>query len=225
MGIIVGAFVVVWAAGLPDSPASRKPPTTRNSRNSRRFQRLLLLVVAGLVALYLAPGEAQTYVQVRAGDLTAAYNGLVNGTGTMNSNGINQTSGSVRADLDRATLGIFQEHWSTGVGANQVPVYEEQHTGFALAGHNTYLETAAVGGVFGIAALDLYLISFRRFVKLAAEKGVEVIALSCTMLVFVSMAAMALVLTMDYNSILWLPLALVAGITQGETYCTAKNLS
>jgi O-Antigen ligase len=218
MGIIVGAGVVVWSAGLPYNPLGRQPHATRGLRTWLRVRRLLLLLAAGLVAFSFAPSKVQTYVQIRGADLTAAYDGIVYGTVARTSNGSSQTSGSERAQLDRLTLDIFQQHWVTGIGAGQVPLSVEERIGFAKAGHDTYLETAAVGGIFGITALIVYLVALRRLVKRSANDWVDSIDLNCTMLIFVSMAAMAIVLTLDYNSIFWLPLALVAGIARKPYY-------
>lgn len=201
MGIIVGALLII--VGLAPVP-SRDPVKAL-------FKRLAVagVLVAGIAVLYQSSqGLVRSYIDNRLVDLQFGLGGLLTGDAGISSVG----SATERSLLLEGTLEVVRQQPFFGVGPQNLQLLMYGITGVSGKGaHNTYLELLAIGGLFGAFALLAYVgftwAALRRARSAAPHSGmwapVRAVRLAC-----LAMAMMALVLTVSYNAILWLPLAL-----------------
>ena len=214
MGVLIACTVLVLGAA-PTVSLRRSP-----GRKIASVGAAALSVVLVAVALFLvSPGPVRQYMAERIDDLRATYQTLVLGVEPALAPGqVNIGSGVERADLNQAALHVFLDHWAVGVGANEVPAAVGRLTGMPAPAHNTYLETAAVGGLVGLALLSYYVASvvsllaagFRRYRKVLTFEQ-QTLQRSIR-LVIVVIASLAAVLTLDYIAFFWLPMCLAIGI-------------
>jgi hypothetical protein len=216
MGVLIACAVLVLAAG---------PTISLKQAPGRKLARVgaaaLAVLLAGLAALFLSPGAVRLYLAERVDDLAATFQTLVLGAEPALAPGqVNIGSGVERADLSRAALDVFLDHWIVGVGANDVPAAIGRLTGMPAPAHNTYVETLAVGGIFGLALLVYYATCVVRLVRTGfrrdRENSVHSLerqsVLRATRLVIIVVALMAVVLTFDYIAFFWLPIILAIGL-------------
>ncbi|MFT3970667.1 MAG: O-antigen ligase family protein [Micropruina sp.] len=205
MGIVVAAVVLIGS--LAAEPAAL-------ARSARRTMAIVAgLGIASFTIYALLPNSMQSYIGERFGDLQSAVIQLVTGSSVADGNG----SGAERADLVLATLRVIADHPLSGVGPGNLEGMLYESIGVGKAAHNTYLELLAIGGLFAAVSLTLYF----GYVISGLGRASELLqedrnALASARMFVISVALMAGVLTIVYNSLLWLPLALVCAMARSR---------
>lgn len=210
MGIILAIVVVIMT-----SEAARGPARSLSQRILSRTATIVVLCGSLFTAFSLTSGNLRLYLDERTEDLRVAATTLL--TGQSSDVGA-VSSGAERAALFRGTLDVIRDNALTGVGPGNVPSALYQTVGLNKPAHNTYLETAAVGGIFGLLALITYALLVASCLRRASrmsqdtrQKGVAQIRLLC-----LCVGVMAAVLTLTYNAFIWLPLIMAAVLTASE---------
>ncbi len=226
MGMLLALLIIVLAAG--PSVSLRRSPTRKLAGVSAAAAGVALV---GFLSYQVFPPSVRLYVDERFEDLRAAFLSLVFGIQVpVASSSVNQGSGAERADLNAAALQVFEDNWLVGVGANQVPAAIGRLTGIELPAHSTYLETLAVGGALGLVVLVYYAGSLTALIRKASgradELPVETLAMvRAVRLVILCIAAMALVLTLNYIAFFWLPMALALAVSSLASSGAAPGIS
>lgn len=219
MGLIVAALVLVLTASEGGAVTG-----SRATHIVRRVGAIAAVACAGVAAYVLSTGALRAYLDERSTDLQSGLQVLLGGPGATTG-----TFGSAteRAELVEATGAVIGDHWLTGVGPNNLQLMLSQTLGIDKGAHNTYLETIAIGGVFGLLLLVTYLAVCRNCLKTASRLGttrpqeLRMVRLLCW-----SVALMALVLTLDYNGFVWMPLTLcLALVDRGRTVAPPVELA
>jgi O-antigen ligase len=180
-------------------------------------------MLAGVAAFFLSPGAVRQYLAQRVDDLKNTFETLASGAEPAVTSGqVSLGSGVQRANLSEAALEVFLDHWIVGVGANGVPAAIGRLTGTDGPAHNSYLETLALGGIFGLALLVYYVISVILLVRSgsrALKKSVPLEQKSLVRairLVIIVIAIVAGMLTLNYIALFWLPMILAIGLKAME---------
>ncbi|MBM9458386.1 O-antigen ligase family protein [Nocardioides sp. zg-536] len=197
MGLIVAAIVMIMSSGgMHRSSASRVVG---------RAGALIAVGVVGRVLYEFTSGQVRDYVDSRTQDLMSGVD-LVLGRNA----GASSTGSAVeRADLVGATVGIIRDHWMFGLGPNNLQEELAWAIGADKGAHNTYLESLAIGGIFGLLGLIFYFAICRtslRSLSAQAAPGSLANTRRAVSLLCLSAALMAVVLTINYNSFLFLPI-------------------
>lgn len=180
---------------------------------------LAAVSAALMVGYYLLPPVVRDYVDLRVQDAASSVAYLVTG---VDASAVD-SSGSERAELARGTLQIIAEHPIVGVGPNNLQALLYDEIGVQNAAHNTYLELLAIGGLVGCAAIVFYLASVVSSLRKLREANLSSIDETRSLRMFCLAAAlMALVLTVVYNSFLWIPLTLASAMQWASE--TSHNL-
>lgn len=159
---------------------------------------------AAVVAYLAAPEGLRRYIEERLEDIWVFVDLLMGRQVSATS------SGAERADQNLGAIGIIADSFPFGVGAGQVE-WRLAEAGFAnKAAHNTYLETVCIGGLFGLMFLAGYLWVLLRGVlrKPNLLDADAAVARSCCRWFVLVFLGFALFITFNYNSILWVPVAL-----------------
>lgn len=167
-----------------------------------------LPVLLGVAATPALPSAWRTYVADRWADLVAGLMQLFAGrSGLAPQTG----SGVERAALLRSTLEVIGENFAVGLGPNALQARLGWTIGVEKGAHNTYLEAVAIGGILGVLFLLGYFgvvllaLGPSRLSRRAEGRDIATLRLYCA-----AFAIMAGAVTLSYNAILWIPLAVVA---------------
>ncbi|MCL3817234.1 O-antigen ligase family protein [Aeromicrobium wangtongii] len=208
MGIIVAILVMVATAGAPKA-SSR----SLSQRTLSRLFTAAAVAAAGLVAFALSSGNLRHYLDERTRDLRVAFHQIVSG---QTADGP-VSSGAERAALFRGTATIIRDKFATGVGPGNVPQALYEEVGLYKPAHNTYLETVAIGGIFGaLAILGFFAIVMLRLRRGSWPSTLPKTGISEVRLLCVCVGLMAAVLTLTYNAFLWIPLILATAMASAS---------
>jgi O-antigen ligase len=196
MGFLVAALALL-VAPVAQTLASRRGGDVAILKVLGTAMTLVLLSFGAYVA---APQNVQSYLAIRAEDLVTANTPSVSLMG--------MTSTEERILLFDSALRVYSENYLLGVGAYKAPEFLQLYSGLAKTVHNSYLEALLAGGIFGALAIAFYV----TFVALALSKsrraGGNTNRRSLVLTLLFACGLIGLFLTMNYNSILWLPLVL-----------------
>ncbi|MFT4216782.1 MAG: O-antigen ligase family protein [Micropruina sp.] len=200
MGMIVAAVLLL---------ASASAGTRRHRISSVRM--IFLLPVAALLAIILygsLPPNVQMYVDARFWDLGRGAEYLLVGAdvGTVDGSGVE------RADLLLGTLTIIAMNPLVGVGPNNLQGMLYANIGIDKGAHNTYLEIVAIGGIFGLFAIGVYVANLLGGLRRGRTLNWSSSDVRCAQLFCLAVGLMAAVLTIVYNAMLWIPLTLACVI-------------
>lgn len=158
------------------------------------------------VLLYVAgPDQISTYLGRRTVEVIQAVGWIV---GEPSSGAAYLTSAQARLLLVWTAWGIGVSNFPLGIGAHRSEELIYDATGLRNVAHDTYVELLATGGIFGLATLALYIHALLRSLR----EPPTVLALQRERLIVVAQTLafgfIGLFLSLNYNSILWLPVTL-----------------
>lgn len=173
----------------------------------RVFTRFVLgLTVAAIVAVgagVIAPEGVRRYAERRSTDIVVAYERVTGGDLTELS-GLNSVE--ERLLVAYTALGLLNRNKVVGIGGYGTADAVAEVIGITRTIHNTYLEELVVGGLFGAAAIVVYVVLLARALARARHPDEDKTRRSCLITLSLVFALMSLFLTLNYNSIAWLPL-------------------
>lgn len=208
MGLLAAAVALVLTVDWNESSKSQ-----RVSLAVRRVAVAIGIAVVGIVVYNATTGAVHLYLEERIDDLRGGFYALTGGSGQSVVTG----SALERADLFRASVDIIEKNWMLGVGPNHLQGMLYEAIGVDKGAHNTYLETIAIGGLAGIAAVLIYLnavIGSLRAARRSATATADLRTVRCVGSVCLVAGLMASVLTLDYNMFVFIPLTLAAAAAQ-----------
>lgn len=219
MGVLLAIVVLVATAG--------NEVWVKGARSRRLAAQTGAAIGVGAVAagVYaLSSGALRGYLDERTADLRDGFNEIVLGR-TVDSGTVG--SAVERAELFSGTTAVVRENFITGVGPQNLQSILYNSIGVNKGAHNTYLETLAIGGLFGLLAIVVYVLSIRRALGDAsamAQSSRDHDEVRRVRLVVLATAAMAFVLTLDYNAFIWVPLILSVAIGAAARESSARML-
>lgn len=177
-----------------------------------RVVRMAIICAGTIVTIVLAytllPAQLRDYVDSRSSDLLPSIFSAFAG---QQSSSIYGSSGAQRSALFQGAIDVALAHPIVGVGGGQLPDYLLQTIGVRNAAHNTFLEFWAVGGLFGILAVVAYTFILGR--GIAKLKNMRTTTFRAVILFSVTILISAMTVTLTYNLLFFLPLALTVGLT------------
>lgn len=201
MGLLVALTVLMILPIL-------RAPRRHLGRTVRQVAITTILVSGiGYCVYRWGPAGLQTYLQARASDVTNSVQELL--SSTLVGEGVHYTSAESRAILLTAAADLVTQNWFTGVGVFRTNQVLGDVTGIQNVSHNSYLEMLLIGGVWGGLFLGFYVINTVAALRVNNLGNLmlagEVEALSQLLIVF---GICGFFLSLTYNSVIWLPLAL-----------------
>jgi O-antigen ligase len=207
MGLL--AAFLVWVAAPAVEAFVRRKGWSINFLISFVTIAIIGLLFGGLFAV--APQGVQLYIELRISDVSEALSHPAAGS-VMDLTGT--TSAEDRRLIFVSALSIFFQNFVFGVGAYNVEDFMNATIGIPAPVHNTYLEWLVVGGLLGVLTVALY-IAFIVWVLRQSGRAEEDAGRKSFVLTFLfAFGLMALFLTLNYNSIIWLPL--VVALAHGK---------
>ena len=200
MGIILALIVMAAAYWLANRSRSAADGLVRFAGLALAFIALVTVTAA------LLGTDTRALYGDRFRDLNSAYGVLGSGNASLSS----LTSGEERALLNRAGIDLFLSNPLTGVGAGNV---EPAMTAYGLrpkAVHNTYIELAATGGLFGLALIGCLLFFTINAARAAPSLNNEQWGL---ILGGLTILVASLVVTLLYSFMLIMAIVLLASAT------------
>ena len=162
------------------------------------------MVLLSLVFYTLAPQDVQLYIDNRVSEVATAQDYLAAGTSNSPENSAEQ-----RLLLISTTPRIFSENYLFGIGANKTEESISSHTGVTkLVSHNTYLEEALVGGLFGIFAVVLYIAFTAGALSRSCRAGEDTDRKAFILTLSFAFGLLCAFLVMQFLALVWLPLVL-----------------
>jgi O-antigen ligase len=154
----------------------------------------------------LIPQSVQLYSEQRISDVSEAISYLAAGPSTIPLTGT--TSAENRMLLFIGALTIFFQNGVFGVGANKTDDFMNAIIGIPASVHNTYLEWLVVGGVLGVLTVVFYIAFIVRVLRQSSQAEKNASRKSFVLTFLFAFGLMAWFLTLNYNSIMWLPLVI-----------------
>jgi hypothetical protein len=154
----------------------------------------------------LIPQSVQLYSEQRISDVSEAISYLAAGPSTTPLTGT--TSAENRMLLFIGALTIFFQNGVFGVGANKTDDFMNAIIGIPASVHNTYLEWLVVGGVLGVLTVVFYIAFIVRVLRQSSQAEKDASRKSFVLTFLFAFGLMAWFLTLNYNSIMWLPLVI-----------------
>jgi hypothetical protein len=168
---------------------------------------IILITVIGYAVYALSSEGIRAYLRLRFTDIYSGWMVLVKGVHP----GGHISSAEERAILYRAAWVLGLKNWPTGVGAFQTYQVLNSFTGTGNVSHSTYTELFLIGGLFGVITILYYgfVVVANLFNYMKNNYSGFYFERKASYAIAIVLAASALVLSLTYNSIFWLPIVMV----------------
>jgi hypothetical protein len=220
MGLLIAACIM----GASVSVMRRALPYPRRRDGAARARRIILGAALLLVGFSLLQARSAVYFRERISEALRIGGGLLTG-GTVRETGKLLSSTETRSILLWSGMKAAVEAWPLGVGAGNTEQAISRESGLAGVSHNTYVEIALIGGAPGLVALGTYLfVLFGSTRDYGNAADIRRATLATRVVVCVFLGA-GLFLSITYNSLLWIPPALVLSLRgRGGLMPNARSL-
>lgn len=209
MGLVLFVLVIIAGKGMLRRANRRRPAWVSHAAGLSAAVVVLFLALRLLIP---ERGTLSEYYTQRFGDVIAAARDFSTiARGQYESTSV-ATSAVSRALLLVAAAHVFLANPWLGIGALRSPDVLYSETGFVNVAHNTYLEIAMTGGVVGLLFLFVFFVPILQvryhLRRVDGQTPENHRSLSTAGLMYLVFACGFLFLSLNYNSVLYLPVVL-----------------
>lgn len=180
----------------------------------------ILVLVIGFALYAWGPVSIRTYLEQRFDSIGAGISILFSDENPETTAHLSHlSSAEARALLAKAALTLALRHWLVGVGAYQTDQVIYEYIGIPNVAHNTYLEQFIIGGILGLLSIFLYAWILTQGLWFKCSLAQIKIYRNALLVLVMVFAVAGFFLSLSYNSVIWLPLAIALAIRKWSREC------